>query len=642
LLTFSYQQSRRLYASAQQQALGEQRRQEFSNAADSLATYLSIAKLAQSNAVQSTSVQAQFSDGLLADEMLYADACFEAQRYQQALTSYQYLAYNKQPINDSREKISQLQQIKYDAAYATTVTIRAMLAKLAKRIPQNSPPSLSSKTALTNSEVQPSVATRATIDRTFIDVYPDHPRALSVAIQAGQYAFNIDDYNAVTFYSDFVLNFYGINTQLESITSQLENINTSRFSKKIAMVPDKISTTAKKHIQTVSRLKADAFYQQARYQQAESAYALVLQFTEPNDVTKIKIHNLLASSIYFQAQAVKVGAPLVAVSHLLRLGKQVPGSHYRATAEFDAAIILLEQKKWQRAIDVLLTIEKRYPNHPQHHSIAAKLVYAYEALAQWQLAAVQLLNIVKTTDDETIRRESQYTAADYFFRVGNIAKAIISFRAYAHAYPQPFDLAQEVRFKMSELYQQTNEPNKEYYWYRKLISFHDKAVQQQTSSDRSNYLASVAALNLAKVHQVAFTRTKLTLPLAKALKKKQKAMKSAIHYYQKLLSYQRNEFVPQATFHLAKMYSQLAQDVMSSQKPNNLDSLALEEYGYILEEIAYPFEEKAIEIHASNAQRAWQNVFDLWVEKSFQQLAELEPAQYNKQERAINAVDTLY
>ena len=93
---------------------------------------------------------------------------------------------------------------------------------------------------------------------------------------------------------------------------------------------------------------------------------------------------------------------------------------------------------------------------------------------------------------------------------------------------------------------------------------------------------------------------------------------------------------------------------MSSQRPQDLDELALEEYDLLLEEIAYPFEEKAIEIHTNNAQRAWQNIYDNWVEKSFAALAELEPALYDrsynlkltnkadKKEHIVDAVRTLH
>jgi hypothetical protein len=58
----------------------------------------------------------------------------------------------------------------------------------------------------------------------------------------------------------------------------------------------------------------------------------------------------------------------------------------------------------------------------------------------------------------------------------------------------------------------------------------------------------------------------------------------------------------------------------------------LEQYDILLEEQAFPFEEKAIEIHEANAARAREDVYDEWVQKSFDALARLKPARYAKAE----------
>ena len=52
----------------------------------------------------------------------------------------------------------------------------------------------------------------------------------------------------------------------------------------------------------------------------------------------------------------------------------------------------------------------------------------------------------------------------------------------------------------------------------------------------------------------------------------------------------------------------------------------------LLEEQAYPFEEKAIEVHGVNAARTGSGIYDEWVRKSFAALAGLMPARYGKTE----------
>jgi hypothetical protein len=72
---------------------------------------------------------------------------------------------------------------------------------------------------------------------------------------------------------------------------------------------------------------------------------------------------------------------------------------------------------------------------------------------------------------------------------------------------------------------------------------------------------------------------------------------------------------------------------MTSERPGGLSGVELEQYEVLLEEQAYPFEEKAIEFHKLNAQRVKSGVYDQWVDDSFKKLAVLEPARFGKKEK---------
>ena len=336
----------------------------------------------------------------------------------------------------------------------------------------------------------------------------------------------------------------------------------------------------------------------------------------------------------------------LALYHLLRLGKLVPHSKYRVNAEFDAANLLLAEKQWSQAVPLLLAFQQRFPNHQYSSTIPAKLALSYENLGMWPKAAEQLLIMVTKETNPEIQREAKYTAAEYYLKAGDNTAAFIQYRDYAHQYPEPFSVAQEVRFKLSEFYRETNEPNKRYFWFRKIISFHKQKVATHQSDPaelaRSTYLSSYAAFQLGQAHQQTFNYTKLKIPLNKSLKSKQSSMKEAINYYQLVFDWQLVEFVPQANYAIAEMYRKLAIDVMASEKPRDLDELALEEYDLLLEEIAYPFEEKSIAIHQENAKRAWQNIYDQSVKNSFKVLAEIEPAKYQKFETVPEVIDEIF
>jgi hypothetical protein len=80
---------------------------------------------------------------------------------------------------------------------------------------------------------------------------------------------------------------------------------------------------------------------------------------------------------------------------------------------------------------------------------------------------------------------------------------------------------------------------------------------------------------------------------------------------------------------------------MASERPRNLDDEAREQYDVLLEEQAFPFEEKAIELHETNARRTGDGVYDEWVQRSFDVLAKLMPARYAKAEMSEDYVPTL-
>ena len=95
------------------------------------------------------------------------------------------------------------------------------------------------------------------------------------------------------------------------------------------------------------------------------------------------------------------------------------------------------------------------------------------------------------------------------------------------------------------------------------------------------------------------------------------------------------EVTTAATFRTAALYQDFGKamiDVAATRR--GLKKAELEQYNVLLEEQAYPFEEKAIELHEVNAKRAAEGIYDDWVRNSFKALAELRPVRYGKNERS--------
>ena len=77
-----------------------------------------------------------------------------------------------------------------------------------------------------------------------------------------------------------------------------------------------------------------------------------------------------------------------------------------------------------------------------------------------------------------------------------------------------------------------------------------------------------------------------------------------------------------------------AKNLKDSPAPDSLSKDEREQYRYLLEEKAFPFEEKAIAAYEGNLNRARENnLYNGWVKKSYENLAILVPARYAKTEK---------
>jgi len=367
------------------------------------------------------------------------------------------------------------------------------------------------------------------------------------------------------------------------------------------------------------------------YLQAEIAYREGLALLAAADTRREAATQRLAAAIYRQGEAdAAAGRHDSAAAHFRRAMVAAPASRVRMSAQYDAATALMQAGELQQANTLLQDFRRRYPQHELTAGIGATLVQNYEALQDWQSAAGELDTLRAGQDDPDAARRYLLGAARYYDAAGDTDRAIARYRSYAHDWPQPLDDNLEAVHRLTELYAASGASDKRRYWLERTMAIHDEAGAAQ--SGRSAYLAAQAASLLGDERFDAFRRERLTLPLARTLPRKQATMQRALDAYKRCSGYGVDQFITLCTFRLGEVYRQLATDLLQSQRPQDLDALALEQYDLLLEEQAYPFEEMAIELHESNALRARQGLYDEWVARSFAVLGELLPARYARHE----------
>jgi TolA-binding protein len=386
---------------------------------------------------------------------------------------------------------------------------------------------------------------------------------------------------------------------------------------------------------------ANSNFEQGHFDKAEAGYASAQAVMPANDPERPAIVERLAASIYKQGeQKNQAGDSAAAVEDFLRVSKLAPTSKVRANADFDAAALLINQKQWDRAIVVLEGFRRNFPQSPLQADVTRKLAVAYSESNHPGEAAVEFEQIAQSPGETAdVQREAILQAADLYDKAGNTTKSRTMLEAFVKRFPQPLNPAMEARNKLSMIAGKMGDLNNRDYWLRENINA-DRAAGAQRS-DRSKALAAKATLTLAAPVREEFMRIKLVAPLKKSLAEKRKAMEAALKAYTAAADYQVAEVTTAATYESAELYRQLGKDLMSSERPKGLNKEELEQYDVLLEEQAFPFEEKAIKLHEVNTARAKEGTYDEWVQKSFAALAQLNPGRYAKVEIGEQQVDSI-
>ncbi len=392
---------------------------------------------------------------------------------------------------------------------------------------------------------------------------------------------------------------------------------------------------------TAWTVTGNAQFDTGRYADAEGAYLQVQSLLLAGDPEAAAINERLAATIYKQGEAKQAaGDAAGAVDDYLRVGRLAPGAAVRETAEFDAAMLLVSIKDWARAIPVLESFRAGFPASPRQADVTRNLALAYLEGGKPAEAAGEFERIAASgSETPEVQRSALWQAAELYEKSSQPDRAMATYANYVQRFPAQLGEAIEARQKLADWAGKNGDGMGRRQWLSGIVAADRDAGGART--DRSRYLAALATLELTSADRDAFRSIALVAPLKQSLASKKSAMERALAGYQSAAGYAVAEVTTAATYEMGELYRQLATDLMKSERPANLDAEEIEQYDLLLEEQAFPFEEKATEVHVLNAQRTTEGLYDEWVRKSYGVLAELQPARFGKQVEAEAFIDTL-
>ena len=374
---------------------------------------------------------------------------------------------------------------------------------------------------------------------------------------------------------------------------------------------------------------AHSSFDLADYQPAETAYLQVLAMLPADDEARPDLVDNLAASIYKQGEQANVMEDYrAAADHFLRIRDMAPGSAIRPAAEYDAAAALMRLEDWSAASNVLEDYRQTFPDHELNEEATKQLALVYQEDGQLSRSAAEYERVAEEANDPDLARDALLVAGDLYEEDLAQDRALDVYLRYVDRFPEPVEIAVETRFKVAQMHKERHEQE---LYLEQLTSIVDiDANAGDVRTPRIRFLAGQSALVIAEDLYANFEVIELVQPFDQSLAQKQERMDAALQALEALPEYEVGEVTAAATFYIAEIYRDFSNALLTSERPSDLTAAELQDYEMVLEEEAWPFEERAIEVHEKNLELLTAGLFNPWIERSLGQLAELMPGRYAK------------
>jgi len=385
---------------------------------------------------------------------------------------------------------------------------------------------------------------------------------------------------------------------------------------------------------------AHGSFELAEYPQAEHAYAQVIAVTPEGDASRAPFVDNLAASIYKQGELANEAQDYrAAADNFLRIRSAAPTSSIRATAEYDAGAALIRLEDWKAAVEVLEAFRSTFPENKLQLEATKQIAFAYRQSGQLSRAAGEYDRIASQSEDPALRSEALLDAGDLYSQSNSRDRALDVYLRYVKEFPKPVETAIETRLKIAEMYKEAHDETLYRQQLKEIVSTDAGAGPERTGRTRT--IAARSALVLAEQLYMDFVVVKLRQPFETSLQDKKQRMDATVAAMGGLVNYGIDEVTAAATYYMAETYSNFSRSLIESERPDDLKPEDLEEFKNNLDEAAFPFEEKAINVHEKNMELLHAGVFNSWTEKSLSRLTELMPGRYAKRETSSGFIDAI-
>ncbi len=385
-----------------------------------------------------------------------------------------------------------------------------------------------------------------------------------------------------------------------------------------------------KSLAYINNLKAASYFSLNEFKTAEEIYSKLLKSTRPNDKQYVNFKDKLALSIYRQGESSQKAEDINrSIYHYARISEIVPSTATAATGLYDAIALNIQHKQWNASVSLIERFQKLYPGHKLASDVSKKLSMAYLSSNQGIKAAQEFEKIAQVDNNREVQAAALWQAAELYQEKNKIDEAIKAYKKYTQQTLIPHTQRLEASQKIAQLYAKKGNVKNSNIWLYRIIKADGKALNN-VKTDQSRQITSESYLALARFEKNRFENIKLVKPLKINLRNKKQAMQSSVELFAKASLNKIYPIATESTFSIGKIYRDFSKSLLNSERPDNLNEEELDQYEILLEDQAFPFEDKAIEFFEINLARIKDGLYNDWIQKSHQQLISLFPVRYDR------------
>ena len=378
----------------------------------------------------------------------------------------------------------------------------------------------------------------------------------------------------------------------------------------------------------INLIKAESYFNLSKFAKAEVTFLYLIRSLNLGDARKRKMEDRLALTIYKQAEFERdAGNDEVARKMFERIAALAGESEIAPKGLYDAVTLAMKGESWLDAINYSNRFRSQYPTHEHHDDVTKLLSVAYINAKQFANAAQILEEVYAIEKDREVKMAALWQSAELYESLNDIPASIRTYQRYAEAYPEPFPQYIEALNKLVVMNDAMGDRLRGDIWAAKVRKA-DVTADATVKSDRTSHIVASAKVRLAREKMAAFNKLTIRQPLKIHLKRKKEAMDWARSLYTSAYQHHSPDIMVESLFSIAEMYFGFSQAVLDSSRPAGLNEDEMEQYEIGLEDLAFPVEEKAIEIYESTLAHINQGIFNRWTQQSYSRLREIFPARY--------------